>query len=243
MKALIAFLAAAVVAASPAQEADPPVQRFELKRSAQAGEQRQYRLLSEFTLWGDTATYEAILIERVLEVLDNGNFLVETAQEDFRARFGGQEVRMEEENLPQSLTVVSPRGVPVELRGALIGEANLRLAHLAAVHLPDRPVGVGDSWTFDVPAGGGFTGAKATYTAQAEEQRAGVATIVIRFTYAEVGRDQIASSEGRVWLSKRDATIVRYEAEWRGAPIQGAPAPLDVRTSYELLPPPTGDGG
>jgi hypothetical protein len=71
----------------------------------------------------------------------------------------------------------------------------------------------------------GVFDAKATYTYEDDEQIFDIDAMRVTFEYAEIAGDP-ARSDGKVWLDKRDGTVLKLETNWTSAPIPGAPTPL-----------------
>lgn len=198
-----------------------------LKRTPSVGDTQVLSLRMEFAIFGDTAVYTSTLTEKVTEVSPEGNYTVESTQTDYKVELFGDEGVVQDEDMPKQSITYTPLGDVVAVKGDFVNESVYRLANLMAVRLPKDPVAKGDKWESVVPKNvdTGVFDAKATYTYEDDEKVDDVETIRASFEYAEVAGDP-ARSDGRVWLDKRNGTVVKLETNWSSAPIPGAPSPL-----------------
>lgn len=198
-----------------------------LKRTPKVGDSQTFTMRMEFAIFGDTAVYTSKLVEKVSAVTPEGNYTVEATQSEYKVELFGDEGVVRDEDMPKQSITYTPTGEVVSVQGDFVNESVYRLANLMTVRLPKEPVVKGDKWERTVPKNvdTGVFDAKATYTYEDDEKIEDVDTMRVTFEYAEVAGDP-ARSDGKVWLDKRDGTIVKLETNWTSAPIPGAPTPL-----------------
>lgn len=208
-----------------------------LKRAPQAGEELKYKLRMEFGIFGDTAVYTSVLTEKVTEVKPDGSYTIEASQSDYKVELFGDQGVVRDEDLPKQNITFTPWGDVVTVKGGLVNESVYRLANLQAVRLPKVAIAKGDKWEAAIPKNvdTGVFEAKATYTYEDDEKIGDFETIRAEFEYSEVAGDP-ARSQGKVWLNKRDGTVVKLETNWTAAPIPGAPTPLTGAVILERIP-------
>jgi hypothetical protein len=209
-----------------------------MKRQPKQGDVVRYRVEMQFSLWGEEVTYKSLLTERISVVEDTGNYVIETAQSEYSAAFGEDEVNVSDRDMPQTATVYGPRGDIIQVRGSLANDAVYRMSNLGAVRLSQSPVVMGGSWTSKVAADTktGVREATATYTLEGEEKIGEWDSYRVKLEYKEAGENDPASAEGTVWISKSDSNVTKYQAEWKNAPVPGLPNPVTVRVSYVREP-------
>ena len=198
-----------------------------LKRSPKVGDVQQYKLRMEFGIFGDTAVYTSKLKETITEVKPDGSYTVASTQSEYKVELFGDQGVVRDEDMPKQSITYLPNGDVVSVQGDLVNDSVYRLANLMAIRLPTAEVKKGDKWERVVAKNvdTGVFEAKATYTYADDEKVGDADTIRAEFEYVEVAGDP-ARSQGKVWLDKRDGTVVKLETNWTSAPIPGAPAPL-----------------
>lgn len=202
-------------------------QGLTLKRTPKVGDTKHFTLRMEFAIFGDTAVYTSKLTERVTEVTPEGNYTVESTQSDYKVELFGDEGVVRDEDMPKQSITYTPTGEVVSVQGDFVNESVYRLANLMAVRLPKEPIVKGDKWERSIAKNveTGVFDAKASYTYEDDEMVEDVETIRVLFEYAEIAGDP-ARSDGKVWLDKRDGSVIKLETNWTSAPIPGAPTPL-----------------
>ncbi|HZH99360.1 MAG TPA: hypothetical protein VEX38_10350, partial [Fimbriimonadaceae bacterium] len=213
-------------------------QGITFKRAPKQGDTVKYRIEMAFQMWGEDVTYRSLLTEKVSLVEDNGNFMIETLQSEYKAAFGEEEVEVPAKDVPPTATVYGPTGSIVQVRGSLTNDAVYRMSNLGAVRFPDSPVALGGTWTSKVAADPktGVQEAVANYTLEGEEKIGEWECYRVKFDYKENAGSDPASAEGTVWIGKTDSIVAKYQAEWKNAPVSGLPNPITVRVSYTREP-------
>lgn len=212
-------------------------QTVTLKRTPKVDETLKFKLRMEFGIFGDTAVYTSKLTEKITEVKPDGSYTVATTQSEYKVELFGDEGVVRDEDMPKQSITYTPDGDVVTVQGDLVNDSVYRIANLMAVRLPKEPVKKGDKWERTVAKNvdTGVFDAKATYTYTADEKVGDIDTVLAEFEYSEVAGDP-ARSQGKVWLDKRDGTVVKLETNWSSAPIPGAPTPLTGSVILERLP-------
>ncbi|HVL40389.1 MAG TPA: hypothetical protein VM328_13450, partial [Fimbriimonadaceae bacterium] len=90
-------------------------QGFTLKRAAKAGDTAKYRLKADIDVAGTSATFTAVLTEKILRVEDNGNYVVESNQTEGKVIFSGTEMPAPAQS--PTVTIYRPTGEVAEIRG------------------------------------------------------------------------------------------------------------------------------
>lgn len=204
-------------------------QGINLKRTAKVGDTAKYRLRADVDIAGTTASFTAVLTEKILKVEDNGNFIVESAQSDGKVSFGDQEMAAPAQS--PSVTVYKPTGEVVEIRGEMADSSAYRVANLGLFRFPDKELKVGEGWTHELAADSktGTVPVKADYKIVAQEKVGDADTVKINFTVKETEGAEGATSTGHIWIDAKTGAMVKQEAEWKNAPFPGAPGPINAK--------------
>lgn len=221
------FLAAVVAAPALADET------FDLRRPPKEGVNLTFALTAEFDFGGMTGKFLSDLGWKVLKVESDGRYRVETQMKGGRLDMGGQDMEMPEQ--PASTLVFGPRGELIELIGEGTGADELRFQSLNMVVAPEKPVAVGDKWTYEIKGDSkkGSVDGVANYELAAVETVGGVRVLKITFNYKETKGDKPASSAGTFWVTADDNLLFRMEAQYTNAPVGGAPEPVDMKVTIE----------
>jgi hypothetical protein len=99
---------------------------------------------------------------------------------------------------------------------------NLRMHNSSAAIYPDKPVGVGDSWTRDIKADAktGVRDATAQYKVLAREKVGSIDAFKLSITFAETGEDGMRSS-GTIWIDPVTGDELKAELDLRNVPLPG----------------------
>jgi len=213
-----------VAIAAIAVAADP----ITLKRTVTVGETLKYKLTASFDAGqvGSQATVTGDITNKITKIESNGNFDVESTQQNLKIDVGGQTI--DGDSGTTKTTVMQPNGQLVEIRGENLSPQDYRLAALNEVIFPDKPVNMGDSWSATIPdnAKTGAVAATLNYVLVSEETVDTIDSYKISIVIKETKGDTPASSTGTVWVSKADGSVVKSNMAWVNAPVPAAPNPI-----------------
>lgn len=207
-----------------------------LKRTPKVGDVQHFKLKMEFAVFGDTAVYTSKLTEKVTEVSPDGNYTITASQSGYKVELFGDEGVVRDDDMPKQSITYTPTGEVVSVQGDLVNDSVYRLANLMAVRLPKEPIVKGDKWERSISKNvdTGVFDAKATYTYVDDLKVGETDAILAEFEYVEVAGDP-ARSQGKVWLDKRDGSVIKLETNWTSAPVPGAPTPLTGSVVLERI--------
>lgn len=187
----------------------------------------KYKMQGVFDFEGQEITFMANTTNKVIKVLDNGNYVVEENQTDAKVVFGGQE--MDAPTGGPTTSTFTADGRVVEIMGDMVDGSAYRTAMMASFFKPTKPVAMGSSWTVDVKGDDklGSVDAKATYTVEAEETIGAWKCVRVKYDVKETKGQTPAGSTGKVWISLEDGEMVKVDGVWKDVPVPGAPAPIN----------------
>ncbi len=206
-----------------------------LVRKPSANEAIKYSLEMNMILFGEPATYSSTLTETVTEVKTDGSYSVEKSQSDYKVEVFGEEGSVADSDMPKPVYTFSPTGEVISIKSELQTADVYRMAQMEAIHLPNKEVKKDDTWSYEVAEDLklGVVKAKADYKVTGEEKVGAHDTWVVSINYAELGGTDPVTLSGTVWLSKKDASVVKLETTWNNAPIPGSSSPVGGSTKLE----------
>ncbi len=229
MKLPVLIAAAALSLAASARLDDPT---FTLKRVAKVGDTITYKLTVDAEFGGQKINVTAKTVDKVVKA-DDKEIQVESKQEETKIKFGDQEMDAPSEGA--STTSYDARGLITDIKGENADSNAYRMANLTLVATPEKAVKKGDKWSHEFKGDDkkGSRAAKADYEVLDTEKVGGLDTVKVKWTYKETEGTEPASSEGTIWLHATDFSIVKVVGSLKGAPIPGAPAPMDLTYTLE----------
>ncbi|HLK16614.1 MAG TPA: hypothetical protein VKT78_17540 [Fimbriimonadaceae bacterium] len=221
----IGIAALAVVGSAAAQEA--------LRLTAKLGEVHRYKLAADLTSANFTIKLSGEINRKVLR-LDHGDVTLQETRTNMKMNVNENEMKMDDAVL---VRVLRPDATTLELRGEGAGPEAYRVAVLSTVKLPDFPLAVDKTWTWDVPADPkhGQVKARAEYKVIGQEKIHEVDAWQIACSVTEEGGPAAASSISTVWVSKADASLVRSESKVKNLPLT-KDEPMSGTQTLDLVP-------
>jgi len=203
------------------------------KRTPKVGDVHKYKQVGKFDVGGQEFDFEAVSTEKCVKVETGGNYTLEETQGD--VKLNGQEAP-EGTGGGSTTTIFTPKGEVVEIKGDKVEANSYRFANLALFIMPDKELKAGDTWSYDIKEDKklGAATAKATYTYVGEDKVGATDCYKIKCAVKETASDG-ASSDGTVWLSKADSTLVKASAKWVNAPVPGAPTTISGDITITLV--------
>jgi hypothetical protein len=128
-----------------------------LQNKAQAGQTMRYRLTGTISIEAAGRTFNleltSVVAQKVLEVSPEGNITLEQSTESYEISFGGQKMPAPDEVLGAKITtVIKPNGEVIRRESTREeDETDPEQRHLGqtlAVVFSDKPVGIGDKWSY-----------------------------------------------------------------------------------------------
>jgi hypothetical protein len=204
-----------------------------LKLTALQNDVHNYTIAGQMSVGGaGDAKISGKMVQKVLKVEDNGNITYQETQ-NLTIEFGGQELPPQES---VSVSVIKPDGTLVELRGSETSAMAYRMATISVVKLPDFALANDKTWTYDFPADSktGVVKTKGDYKVLGSETLHGVDAWKLHMTVTEQEGDAPASTDGTVWLSKKDGSLVKMDGKVTNLPVPNAPGPVSGTQVVEL---------
>lgn len=217
MKRLTVFLMMATMAAATVFAGTPS----NLKRIAKPGDTHTYDLKVDISFNGETLAFSAKVIERMIEIGDDGAYTLGVLQKDAKLTMQGQDFPPPE--MGETKTKYDSVGNITEITGEAVDETAYRFAALNAFRRPDKSVAKGDSWEVKVP-GNPKIGTMATvcnYEVLATEKMVGFDCLKVKYSVKETEGSAPASSMGTLWIDPSNGLVVKTEGEMKNAPIAG----------------------
>ncbi len=185
----------------------------------------KYKMQGVFDFEGVEVTFSATGVNKVVKVLDNGNFTVEETQSDAKVVYGGTESEIPSGG---TTTTYTADGRVIEIQGDSVDGSAYRTAAMSSFFKPGKPIKMGDSWTVEIKGDDklGSVDAKATYTVEAEETVGAWKCVRVKYDVKETKGQTPAGSTGKVWVSLDDGEMVKVEGVWKDVPVPNAPAPI-----------------
>jgi len=208
---------------------------YSFKRTPKEGETHKYKQTGKFEAGGMEIEYEAKSTQKVTKVEADGSYAEESTTSD--VKMNGQEPPEGAAGGGQKTTTkFSAKGEVVEIKNEQVSAEAYRFANLAIFISPETDIKVGDSWSYEVKEDKktGAAAAKATYTLTGEDKVGTVDALKLKFVIKETAADG-ASSEGTIWVSKADYTLLKTVAKWTNAPIPGAPVTINGEMTVTLI--------
>lgn len=209
-------------------------QAVTLKRAPKVGESAKFKLTGTFDFSGQEIAVSGLSTEKVVAV-EGDTYIVESASTDTKVSVGGQE--MEQPN-STTKTTYKLSGEAVKIEGEQVSSANYRIDNLTGLHLPTKPVAVGDSWVYEVKANDatGAAAVKVEYKVVGTEKLLGFDTLKVEFSGKESGVDTPGSVKGTVWIDVATSLQVKNDAVWTDLTFPGAPVQLSGKITLVRVP-------
>lgn len=205
-------------------------QGYRLVRIPKVGQESRLRLTAEIDLLGSSATFTAIVIEKVIAVDAAGNYTIESRQTEAKTAYGGKELKVADTGTRSAVYLPTGELKEIMVRGQ--NTADVRLARLGGFVAPDRELKPGESWshTYATAGEGGIAG-KADYKLLKTEILDGRAAAIVEMKYLESSGASPASALGKAWIDVGNGEILRLESEWRNAPLMDQNVPLNAKVT------------
>jgi len=203
-------------------------QGYRLIRSPRVGQENRLRLTAEIDLLGTSATFSAVVIEKVTAVDASGNYTIESRQTEATTSYGGKESKVADTGTRSAIYL--PTGELKEIKVGGQNTADIRLARLGGFVAPDRELKPGESWSHTYTTSGeGGVGGKADYKLVKTEILESRAAAIVEMKYAETSGASPASAVGKAWIDIGTGEILRLESTWKNAPLMGPDVPLNAK--------------
>jgi hypothetical protein len=184
-------------------------------------QENKYKLEVKLKYNSEDITFSADLSNRVVQVLDDGSFVVATTQKNAQMLLAGSPVKYPETN--PTFTTYSKLGQASGITGDDINSEDYRFTNLTALIWPDHPVKIDEAWSIE-QKGNAETGAIATkgqYRLLAQEEILGRKCNKVSFEVIEQAGSDPASAKGIAWVDRTTGFTVKLAAELKKAPLAG----------------------
>lgn len=196
-----------------------------IKRVPTVGETVVYKFDAWIELSSEAAaTMTSEVVEKVLEVEENGQYTVEAVQRNSTVVFDGQEHQVTPDPIK---TVYSTTGEILQLITDNPAPP-YRFANLSAFRYPDAAVKLGNKWTVEIPANAErqIEAATLVFTVEGTEQVSEWNTIRIKWDIKETTGTAPTSAEGFHWIEPSTGIMVKSTSAWRNVSVPGVPVPV-----------------
>jgi hypothetical protein len=218
------FQAPQTAAAKPAEVAPAakPAEKPILVYKAKAGESARYKTTGAIAMEaaGNKVNIEMTEVEKVAftAVAPSGDITMERETESSEQTVNGQKMPSDEEKTKYTV-VIKPNGALVSHKSDKSEPEQSKLqARMYSATTPiftDKPVGVGDKWTYDFVANSD-TGARAghaEYEVLAFEKVSDVDTVKVKGIYTEGGSSPAMRSTCTYWVERTSGDTVKSDLE------------------------------
>ena len=209
---------------------------FSLKPTVKKDDVFTYKVVGQFDVQGQTADFTAKFTQKVVDVTDT-QYKVEQKQSDPHVQVGGQEYPMNDDS-PAVTALYKVSGELVELKAPddkyTTADA-YRAAALETLLTPEKPVKIGDSWSYKTDAvANKWKKTQVDFKVEGVEKIGTFDCVKVSFTGKELeGGDEAAAEKGNLWLSKSDFSLVKREAKVTNLPLPGSPITLNGTIKFE----------
>lgn len=168
---------------------------------------------------GLKVTYEAKLTNEIVDVKPDGTFIVASYQSDGVTIVDGKKEPSTAETIT-AVTTYDKYGKPKAIGGDNATPESFRVANLTSFIAPTKAVGVGDTWSVQIPASDVEKTPSAIHTYKVLAIDKGVATI--EMTVVDTAKDYPGSAKGRVWVNVANGEQTKFDLAVKNMPIGGA---------------------
>lgn len=205
-----------------------------LSRKPKAGDVTVYQLTMDMDFQNDKIAYTAKVQERVVSAGDEGYSML-FSQTESKATVFGDEAEVGASTQPPQTWKIGKRGEILGIEGEGVTQADIRRANLWAVILPDKPVNVSDTWTYDVKEDvkKGRIGLHYKGTLLGEEKLHEKDCWMVQIDFKETKTDMASSA--KMWLDKATMTLEKSVGDWKSVPMTGLSQPISGRVTYERV--------
>jgi len=145
----------------------------------------------------------------------------------------GQEFPTEDETDGTNIVMNADRTVG-KIESDDLDPAQMRMAILGTLKVPEKPVSIGDKWTAKIPANGENTyAAEGTYELLALEKVAGIECLKIKISIVEIGADINGKCEGTVWMDAVNFIDVKRIVTYTEVAFPQIPFPVNIELKEE----------
>jgi hypothetical protein len=193
-----------------------------LKATPKEGDDAKYKMSGHFQVMGTDASLTADVDYKVTKVDKDGNTTVEATTKNMEIEVNGQTISPD----PAVATRVSkPNGEVTDFKADVEDPNGWRMAILNNFIYPEKPVDVGDTWTWST-AGDSKKGTVAlseTYKFDSLEKVGTHDTAKIKVSFKETEGSDPATKDGFVWIDVKDGSFVKSDSTWTNLPTPQGP--------------------
>lgn len=205
-------------------------QEYTLKINVKEGDTYKYKMTMDIDFSGQQVVFSATLINKVIKVDSEGNYTMESSQEEAVVKFGDQE--MPAPPGPAVKATYRPNGALLKLES----ESNPTSGNFTNITFPDKPIKVGDKWEHEFQPSKDSPKIKFEYEAVAVEKINDTETVKIKLKGKSIDEKESSTSfDGHAWIDPKTGMMVRTVMTIKGLPAEGAPAPIDGTLRMELV--------
>lgn len=203
---------------------------YTLRVNVKEGETYKYEMTMHIDFGGQPLVFSVTLINKVVKVDSEGNYTVESTQENGLVIFGYQE--MPAPARPPTKATFRPNGSLLKMEG----ENNPATGSFGNINYPDKPVKVGDKWEHEYQPSKESPKIKAEYEVVGVEKVNEIDTLKIKVKGKSLDESQMPMSfDGHTWVDIKTGMMVRTTMAIKGLSVQGAPAPIEGTMRMELV--------
>lgn len=204
---------AALLAAAVAQAGQ---QAYTVLYKPVKGSKAVYTLSFAIDSPGTQVTYQAKLTNEVVDVKDDGTFIMASYQSDGVTIVDGKKEPSPAETIT-AVTTYDKLGVPTAIGGDNATPESFRVANLTSFLAPSKPVAVGETWTVSIAADKEKGTRAVTHTYKIVSVDKG--TALIDMSVVETAAEFPGSAKGRVWVNLESGEQTKFDLVVKNMPI------------------------
>ncbi len=209
------FVIAALFAAAAVQAGQ---QTYSIQYKPVKGSKAVYMLSFAIDSPSVKVTYEAKLTNEVVDVKEDGTFIMASYQSDGVTIVDGKKEPSTAETIT-AVTTYDKLGKPTAIGGDNATPESFRVANLTSFVSPGRPVALGEVWTVKIPANEAQKTRAVTHTYKVVTVDKGVATIDMNV--AETAVEFPGTARGRVWVNLSNGEQTKFDLVVKNMPLGG----------------------
>ncbi len=180
------------------------------------GEKLAYSFTFDIMGFGQPLLYKATISNEVVDVYEDGGYLMASSQGDSVVVLDGDE----QPTIAESVTAVTTYdklGRPLKIGGDNATPESFRVANLTAFISAGRAIKLGEGWTVEIP--GDKEAKTVAVTQQYKLIQVADGKAVVEFSVAETEGENRATAKGKITIDLSTLRAIRYEAQVTDLPV------------------------
>ncbi|MBS1707424.1 MAG: hypothetical protein JSS65_01745 [Armatimonadetes bacterium] len=212
------------------------IDAYTLKRTAKAGDTTKSKVTLDLEANGMSINAAIDAVSKVIDVKADGTIVEESVQKHLVVTAGGSELA-NQDDAGKATTTRDARGIVSAIETSEDGGGNKwRNERIISLIYPEKPVNIGDKWTYeskadkskDLPLG------TFTYEVKGKEKVKDKEVLRINYTFKETGVDDAIESEGYMLVSIATGEVLKSDGKVKNYPIPQL-GPTAVKYKQEVV--------